>query len=66
VAAIAGEFRTPTPAIPTVFARILQGRLTGWRLDQRPAWRGEIGDLIDKPHDFENTVWCEQSYLLPR
>ncbi len=43
-----------------------KGRLTGWRLDQGdPPWRWlEIGDLVDKPHDFESaTVWCEQCYI---
>lgn len=43
-----------------------RGRLTGWRLDQgNPPWRWfEIGELVDKPQDFESaTVWCEQSYI---
>lgn len=43
-----------------------KGRLTGWRLDQGdPPWRWlEIGDLVDKPQDFDSaTVWCEESYI---
>lgn len=65
-----GGAETTEAASPGRFAvasrESFEGTLTGRRLDQGdPPWRWlEIGDLTEKPIDFEDeTVWCEESYI---